>query len=221
MIEDIDVHGLRQAIKAARNPMSSWGKSDSENDVIGSADMDLLKRLTKAGVEHRTFLRMVDVWMDITAPLYWWKEMDRYTVGKDQISTSTMHKIHAKDFSLTDFSYEHLLSNIANDDEVYWYNEEYPNTSLDVLDDLVGMLNRQRRLYLKTKDKKYWWQLIQLLPTSYNQKRTVKMSYEVCLKIIKERTGHKLDEWGVMVETLKALPYMEQFVSCLKDSKNS
>jgi len=218
VVENIDVHGFEHAIRAARNPMSSWSKSDSNGDMIGTADMDLLKRLTMAGVPHRTFLRMIVVWMDVTAPLYFWKEADRYTVGKTQVSTSTMHKIHAKDFSLADFSYEHLLNNLTNDDEVYWYNEEYPNTSLDVLDDLVGMLNRQRRLYLKTKDKKYWWQLIQLLPSSYNQKRTIMMSYEVCLKIIEERTGHRLDEWNDFVETLKKLPYMEQFAVCLEKS---
>lgn len=168
--------------------------------MIGTADMDLLKRLTTAGVPHRTFLRMIVVWMDITAPLYWWKEADRYTVGKAQVSTSTMHKIHAKEFTLDDFSHEHL--------------EEH---NIKLLEEVISALNTERANYNFGKQKSQWWQLIQMLPTTYNQKRTIMMSYEVCLKIIEERTGHRLDEWNDFVETLKRLPYMEQFASCLKE----
>lgn len=199
-VENIDVHGFEHAIRAARNPMNSWAKSDSKGDMIGTADMDLLKRLTTAGVPHRTFLRMIVVWMDITAPLYWWKEADRYTVGKAQVSTSTMHKIHAKEFTLDDFSHEHL--------------EEH---NIKLLEEVISALNTERANYNFGKQKSQWWQLIQMLPTTYNQKRTIMMSYEVCLKIIEERTGHRLDEWNDFVETLKRLPYMEQFASCLKE----
>jgi hypothetical protein len=190
--------------------MNSWSKSDSNGDMIGTADMDLLKRLTAAGVPHRTFLRMIVVWMDVTAPLYLWKELDRYTVGKAQVSTSTMHTIHKKEFTLDDFSHEHLRFEYTEDGKQYlalWAEDNLTET--------IKKLNRARDLYLKTKDKKYWWLMIQNLPSSYNQKRTIMMSYEVCLKIIEERTGHRLDEWNDFVETLKRLPYMEQFASCL------
>ena len=204
VVENIDVHGFEHAIRAARNPMNSWSKSDSNGDMIGTADMDLLKRLTAAGVPHRTFLRMIVVWMDVTAPLYWWKEMDRYTIGKAQVSTSTMHKIHAKEFVLDDFSHEHL--------------EEH---NIKLLEEVISALNTERANYNFGKQKSQWWQLIQLLPSSYNQKRTIMMSYEVCLKIIEERTGHRLDEWNDFVEILKRLPYMEQFAVCLEKSRIS
>ena len=214
VVENIDVHGFEHAIRAARNPMNSWAKSDSNGDMIGTADMDLLKRLTKAGVPHRTFLRMIVVWMDITAPLYWWKEADRYTVGKAQVSTSTMHTIHKKEFTLDDFSHEKMSEGMRN----------------VLLLSVIPQLNESRELYLYKRNKPAvwdyenkinWWDMIQMLPSSYNQKRTVMMSYEVCLKIIEERTGHRLDEWNSFVEILKRLPYMEQFTICLNDSKDS
>lgn len=211
-VENVKVAGFETAVRAARNPMSSWGKSDSKYDwdetdgkwdacetvdvdyVIGDADMGLMQRLFKAGVEHRTYARMIYVWMDITAPLYWWKEMDRYTVGKSQVSTSTMHKIHAKEFTIDDFSHEHL-------------NEK--DGSLAALQRVVDDLNMCRDFYnVNNKDEQYWWWMIQLLPSSYNQKRTICMSYETVFKIIRERTGHKLDEWRDFVELLKALPYV-------------
>jgi hypothetical protein len=178
--------------------MSSWDKSDSKGDTIGDIDMDLCKRLTRAGVEHRTFLRMMIVWMDVTAPLYLWKEFDRYTVGKTQVSTSTMHTIHKKEFTLDDFSTDRMSDRMV--------------ASLQAL---IEDLNISRRQYLENKDKRDWWDMIQILPTSYNQKRTVMMSYEVCLKIIKERHDHRLDEWQEFCWALRRLPYMEQFVSCL------
>lgn len=201
-VENIDVWGFEHAVRSCRNPMNSWDKSDSgyeqanfcDSDyVIGDNDMDLMQRLYNAGVEHRTYARMIQVWMDITASLYFWKEMDRYTIGKSQVSTSTMHKIHAKEFTLDDFSHEHLTQH-----------------SINTLQECINTLNFYRDKYLKTKDKEDWWQMIQLLPSSYNQKRTVNMSYEVVFKIIKERTGHRLDEWNEFVEIIKTLPYIEE-----------
>lgn len=209
-VENVEVAGFETAVRAARNPMSSWGKSDSDYEVanlcdhdfrIGDADMGLLQRLYKAGVEHRTYARMIYVWMDVTAPLYMLKELDRYSVGKSQVSTSTMHKIHAKEFTLDDFSHEHLLDD-----------------SKTLLSKTVELLNDWRYIYLnganwcEPKDKRVWWQLIQLLPSSYNQKRTICMSYEVVFKIIKERTGHKLDEWNEFVEILRGLPYVKEMM---------
>lgn len=203
-VENVEVAGFETAVRAARNPMSSWGKSDSDYEVanlcdhdfhIGDADMGLLQRLYKAGVEHRTYARMIYVWMDITAPLYWWKEADRYSIGKSQVSTSTMHKIQAKEFTRSDFSCEHL--------------EQH---NLIVLDAVIDALNSERRNYNFGKLKSQWWQMIQLLPSSYNQKRTICMSYEVVFKIIKERTGHKLDEWNSLVEILRDLPYVKEMM---------
>lgn len=204
-VENIDVYGFEHAIRAMRNPMNSWENSDSgygidgedaDVFVIGKNDLDLMKRLFKAGVEHRTYARMIYLWTDITAPLYWWKEMDRYMVGKTQISTSTMHKIHAKKFELDDFSHEHLTL-----------------ISEECLLRTISVLNTHRGYFVSNpKDKTMWWQMIQLLPSSYNQKRTVSMTYETVFKIIRERTGHKLDEWNEFVELLKDLPYVREIV---------
>ena len=204
-IENIDAYGFDHAVKAMRNPMNSWDKSDSEWSpanwcdaifTIGDDDIALMKKLYKAGVEHRTYARMIYLWMDITAPLYWWKEMDRYMIGKTQISTSTMHKIHAKEFTLDDFSHEHLTL-----------------ISEECLLGTIGVLNKYRSSFVSNpKDKTMWWQMIQLLPSSYNQKRTVSMTYETVFKIIRERTGHKLDEWNEFVELLKDLPYVREII---------
>lgn len=203
-VDNVDVWGFEHAVRAMRNPMNSWGKSDSQygpanfceyNYELGDNDSKLAQKLYKAGTEHRTYARMIQVSMDITAPLYWWKEMDRYTIGKSQVSCSTMHRIHAKEFEPIDFSIEHL-------------NKE----SYAVLNTTLAGLNVARDRYLKTKDKEDWWQMIQLLPSSYNQKRTICMSYEVVFKIIKERTGHKLDEWTTFVEILKCLPYVKEIM---------
>lgn len=224
-IENVDVYGFEHAIRAMRNPLNSWDKSDSHycGDVlcreceygdpvkfccssttadgyaIGKADLGLMQRLFKAGTEHRTYARMIYVWMDITAPLYWWKEMDRYGVGKSQVSTSTMHKIHAKEFELDDFSHEHMSEG-----------------ALAVLSSVIDTLNISRKFYNALdglEAKQYWWDMIQLLPSSYNQKRTICMSYEVVFKIIKERTGHKLDEWRDFIEVLKSeLPYVKEIM---------
>lgn len=202
-VENIDVYGLEHAVRAFRNPMNSWNKSDSfvrksytsmkQDFFIGENDMNLAKKLYNAGVPHRTYLRMINVWMDVTAPLYLWKELDRYTIGKAQVSTSTMHKIHAKEFTLDDFSHEHLTVR-----------------SEKCLLSVIENLNDYRNEYLERKEKDMWWQLIQTLPSSYNQKRTIMMSYEVVVKIIDERSGHRLDEWNDFVEILKNLPYIKE-----------
>ena len=226
-VDNIDVWGFEHAIRGMRNPMNSWKRSDSEwkywctdlgigesphycnncgydmcsptnsepDFVVGNEDLCLMRKLYKAGTEHRTYARMIQVSMDIVAPLYWWKEMDRYTIGKSQVSCSTMHKIAAKEFELDDFSHEHLLAGAE-----------------DILQYVIDSLNNYRNLYLKNKDKDYWWQMIQLLPSSYNQRRTVCMSYETVFKIIKERIGHKLTEWEDFVALLRRLPYVEEII---------
>ena len=241
-VEIVDVWGFKHAVRSMRNPMDSWDKSDSyicdnkhcgsckqdpetrncsqpDGFIVGANDLDLMKRLYKAGTEHRTYARMIQVSMDIVAPLYWWKEMDRYTVGKSQVSCSTMHKIAAKEFELDDFSHEHLFGDFEpierkseTDYEVIFNTNNILLKSDTVLMCLIEVLNFYRKRYLETKDKKYWWQLIQLLPSSYNQRRTVCMSYETVFKIIRERTGHKLDEWNIFVDTLDNLPYVKEIM---------
>lgn len=217
-VETIDVWGFQHAIRGMRNPKNSWERSDSTiseyvslDDTghytvtpvasLGDNDLSLMRTLYKAGTEHRTYARMIQVSMDIVAPLYWWKEMDRYTVGKSQVSCSTMHKIAAKEFVTDDFSVEHM------DDDTHRLFEL-----------IVEALNICRNAYLETKDKQYWWDLIQLLPSSYNQRRTTCMSYETVFKIIKERTGHKLDEWNDFIAVLKNLPYVKEIMSDEKGS---
>lgn len=207
-IEHTDVYGWEAAIRGMRNPMNSWDKSDSfrstideildDDDVyvqstrsgIGSADLDLMKRLAKGGSVHAKYRRMITVTCDITAPLYWWKEFDTYKVGTVANSCSTMHKIQSKEFTLDDFSCEHL-------EQEWWHT----------LDRTVDMLNLAREAYLDTKDKKYWWQMIQLLPSSYNQKRTVQLNYEVLVGMYRDRRNHKLDEWHAFCHWIESLPY--------------
>lgn len=219
--ENTEVVGWESAIRGMRNPMNSWEKSDSgwfssEDDMgvdyvqynspsdpselyfIGSNDLDLMTRLRNAGTDHRKFMRMITVYVDITAPLYWWKEFDTYKVGTVANSCSTMHKIHAKEFTLDDFSNEHLLGKAVQ------YNGYVPTS---VLECTIGALNEFRELYLETKDKKYWWQMIQLLPSSYNQRRTVMLNYEVLANIYKSRKNHKLDEWRMFCDWILTLPY--------------
>ena len=224
-IENTEIVGWEAAIRGMRNPLNSWEKSDSGygcgNDKeyfcdkcsssfhcpsrektynIGPNDLDLMKRLRNAGTDHRKFMRMITVYVDVTAPLYWWKEFDTYKVGTVANSCSTMHKIHAKEFTLDDFSHEHLLIH-ANT-----YNGYVPYS---ILESVIGALNEFRDLYLETKNKAYWWQLIQLLPSSYNQRRTVMLNYEVLANIYKSRRNHKLDEWHVFCEWIENLPYAE------------
>ena len=228
--ENTEVMGWEHAIRGCRNPMSSWALSDSHNcktyDIdcdyckrdmkkcgkfyIGEKDLDLMKRLRNAGTDHRKFMRMITVYVDITAPLYWWKEFDTYKVGTVANSCSTMHKIAAKEFTLYDFSCEHLISDYEQDCLIDEYEYDGPRNSLDILHGIISMLNKARDLYLETKDKKYWWQMIQLLPSSYNQKRTVMMNYEVLANIYKSRRNHKLDEWSIsFMDWIETLPYSE------------
>ena len=195
-IENIDVYGFESAIRGARNPMNSWHLMDSCYNngefEIGEKDHDLLRRLTIAGPEHRKWNRMITVTMDITAPLYWWKEYDTYKVATVANSCSTMHKIQAKEFTLDDFSCEHL--------------EEYPKW---LLSEVILELNKNRKDFNETKDKDYWWQMIQLLPSSYNQKRTVHLNYETLGAMYRQRKHHKLDEWREFCSMIEGLPYSE------------
>lgn len=238
-LENTEVMGWEAAIRGMRNPMNSWEKSDSgvcfkevachtcrndrnhcktniENDtfVIGYDDLDLMMRLRNAGTDHRKFMRMITVYVDITAPLYWWKEFKTYRVGKrfgddepdvftipeeyleydiEMNSCSTMHKIHEKEFEMDDFSHEHLI---------------IPGVE-EVLKTTIKALNAVRNAYLVTNEKKYWWQMIQLLPSSYNQRRTIMLNYEVLANMYKSRKDHKLDEWRDFCDWIKTLPYSE------------
>ena len=234
-LEKTEVLGWEHAIRGMRNPYSidgaennSWEKSDSgygcidydpieDRDingyVIGPNDQDLMMRLAKGGPVHAKYRRMIAVYVTITAPLYWWKEFDTYRVGVapnptdiEMNSCSTMHKIHAKEFTLEDFSYEHLNDDCVASNVVFGDHSDYL-TSLDILKYTIEGLNYWRRRYLATKDKDDWWQMIQLLPSSYNQKRTVMLNYEVLANMYKSRKNHKLDEWAehknIDIETLK------------------
>lgn len=230
-VENVEVLGWEHAIRGMRNPKNSWAKSDSgrcHKDLVrdcvtcvhhnsgyaactaggfdvGQNDFDLMTRLRNAGTDHRKFMRMITVYLDITAPLYWWKEFDTYKVGTVANSCSTMHKIAEKEFTLENFSCEHLLS--------YWGEEKvnptiiYPCTPMQHLNQTIACLNVCRKKYLETKDKKYWWQMIQLLPSSYNQRRTVMLNYEVLANIYKSRRNHKLDEWHTFCDWIEGLPY--------------
>ena len=218
-IENTEVMGWEAAIRGMRNPMNSWEKSDSgyccgdkkcsailecnlDCDIphytIGPNDLNLMKKLRDAGTDHRKFMRMITVYLDITAPLYWWKEFDTYKVGTVANSCSTMHKIADKEFTLEDFSHEHLID-----------DKSAEVLGLEYLEFVIGGLNKHRNQYLKTKDKKYWWQIIQLLPSSYNQRRAVMLNYEVLANIYKSRKNHKLDEWVDFCTWIESLPYSE------------
>lgn len=208
-IENTDIVGWEHAIRGTRNPMNSWAKSDSSSELtgycVGKNDHDLMMRLRNAGTDHRKFMRMIVVYADITAPLYWWKEFDTYKVGTVANSCSTMHKIADKEFTLDDFSHEYLIN-----DYKFKSNEEDVNSEwLEALYVVIDRLNFARNMYIKTKDKKYWWQMIQLLPSSYNQKRTVMLNYEVLANIYKARKNHKLDEWRDFCKWIETLPYAE------------
>lgn len=213
-IDEFDCWGFEHAIRGMRNPMNSWKKSDSEFylnkyyeevAIVGPNDLELMKKLVAAGPVHRKFLRQIFIAMDIVAPLYWWKEFDTYKVGTVANSCSTMHKIHDKEFTLKDFSFEHLT-----EENVF------------VLQAVIETLNYERDRYLETKDKDHWWQMIQLLPSSYNQRRTVTMSYENALNICMQRKGHKLDEWETFINNLfyKGV-YIKEFVHLLEDQKKN
>ena len=232
-IENTEVVGWEHAIRGMRNPKNSWAKSDSHWDYvnprpeyltvahfddanfnIGPNDKKLMSTLRNAGTDHRKFMRMITVYLDITAPLYWWKEFDTYKVGTVANSCSTMHKIADKEFTLEDFSCEHLI-----DYDLYSCNEVdgpvingAPHIGcggLQLLNLTINVLNYYRGKYLSTKDKKYWWQMIQLLPSSYNQRRTVMLNYEVLANIYKSRRNHKLTEWHTFCDWIESLPYSE------------
>ena len=202
-IENTEVTGLKAAIRGMRNPMNSWAQSDShyaeypDDDVycVGKKDLDLMKRLVSAGTDHSKFMRMIAVSADVTAPLYWWKEYDTYKVGTVANSCSTMHKIAAKRFELDDFSHDKMHDNTMN-----------------ILEIVVNNLNYARDMYLiaeQENKKSYWWQMIQLLPSSYNQRRTVLLNYAVLRNIYHARRNHKLDEWHRLCEWIEELPYSE------------
>lgn len=214
--ENTEVMGWEHAIRGMRNPLNSWNKSDSEflldietgkpACIVGENDMDLMKRLRDAGSDHRKYLRMITVYTDITAPLYWWKEFDTYKVGTVANSCSTMHKVADKAFEVSDFSVEHLetISRFYDEDKEH----EYHYKPYMILREIVDCLEACRQTYLKTKEKVDWWQMIQLLPSSYNQKRTVQLDYEVIRNMYHARRDHKLDEWSIgFVKWVKDLPY--------------
>lgn len=203
-VENIDTWGFEHAIRGMRNPLNSWERSDSSFGYeaysgefvpdlkIGANDLKLMRQLYVGGQPHRKYLRQIFAVMDITAPLYWWKEFDTYKVGTTANSCSTMHKIAAKEFTLSDFSTEHLVGK-----------------SVAALQNVLDVMNLEREHYLAAKDKDCWWQLIQLLPSSYNQRRTVSMTYENVMNMLDYREGHKLDEWREFCKILKQLPYVE------------
>lgn len=203
-IENVDVQGIARAVYSARNAMNSWDKSDSdfEKDMLGDADLELAKKLVKAGTDHSKFMRMITVTFDITAPMYWLKEAATYKVGTVRNSCSTMHTIHKKEFTLDDFSHEHLFT----EKETEW-GDICPIITLECT---ISALNNFRKKFLETKDKKYWWQMIQLLPSSYNQRSTVQLNYAVLRNIYHARKGHKLDEWKIFCKWIEErLPYSE------------
>ena len=233
-LENTEVVGWEHAIRGMRNPLNSWEKSDSHfirdpdygccgncpcEDIdgrcdccfIGQNDLDLMKRLCNAGTDHRKFMRMITVYVDITAPLYWWKEFDTYKVGTVANSCSTMHKIHEKEFTMEDFSHDRL--GVIVPAELNGGDEVYQNLWIESLKRIIDDLNIARNSYIREKDpelkKKYWWQMIQLLPSSYNQRRTVMLNYEVLANIYKSRKNHKLDEWRDFCTWIESLPYSE------------
>ena len=267
-IENVEVVGWNAAIRGMHNTKNSWGKSDSlpchilkeltpenyswrcagcKNEfdgrpncvIVGKNDLTLMTTLRNAGTDHRKFMRMITVYLDITAPLYWWnevedsdKEFDTYKVGTVANSCSTMHKIADKEFEPSDFSYKHLddiwgyepkVRDMAPVIEFETHTDKITNYVLgpyDILNLTIKMLNKCRNLYLDTKDKKYWWQLIQLLPSSYNQKRTVMLNYEVLANIYKSRRHHKLDEWHTLCDWIESLPYSELITGDKKEKIN-
>ncbi len=199
-ISKTSVMNIENAIRGARNPMNSWAKSDSFYDedgnyVLGENDLGLGCRLCSAGSDHRKFIRQIFVSVDISAPLYWWKEFDTYKVGTVANSTSTMHKIQAKEFCRDDFSHDHM-SEVA----------------LACLDNTIACLEERRQRFLETKDKAYWYDMIQLLPSSFNQLRTVTMNYENLVNIYYARRFHKLDEWHIVCAWIETLPYAKEFI---------
>jgi hypothetical protein len=242
--ENGEIVGWEAAIRGMRNPMNSWEKSDSHYEcheydklsdddrkiyliddyIPGPNDLDLMTRLRNAGTDHRKFMRMITVYLDITAPLYWWKEFDTYKVGTVANSCSTMHKIHAKEFTLEDFSQEHLLDGrglkVSHEDNCTPDESDFGFrlSGKELLKTTVNTLNYYRRIFLETNNKKYWWQMIQLLPSSYNQRRTIMLNYEVLANIYKSRRNHKLDEWRAFCEWIENLPHSELITGKIEEN---
>lgn len=242
-IENAEVYGWEAAIRGMRNPMNSWDRRDSYWGMledpspinpsdepfffVGPNDHKLMMDLSKAGTEHVKYRRMIVVYLDVTAPLYWWKEADTYKIGTVSNSCSTMHKIAAKEFTLEDFSCEQLIDFFKETDASEYMDErgyDFTNhpvigtavgtnmlylSPVGVMEKIIHMLNVCRKLYLETKDKRYWWQMIQLLPSSYNQRRTLMLNYETLANIYRQRKNHKLDEWRAFCRWIESLPYSE------------
>lgn len=205
-VERISVMNIDNAIRGARNPLNSWHRSDSAYDgkgnfILGPNDLDLARRLAKAGSDHRKFLRQIFVSMDITAPLYWWKEFDTYKVGTVANSCSTMHKIHAAPFSMSDFSCDRMTE-----------------PALAVMEQVLACLEAERQRYNETKDKSAWHNMIQLLPSSYNQLRTVSLNYEVLINLYYARRTHKLGEWHTLCQAIEGLPYAKELILIKEES---
>lgn len=249
-IENVEIHGWEPAVRGMRNPKNSWAKSDSgpgcrseqegtffchectsgcwnPSYVLGENDLHLAETLASAGADHRKFLRMIGVYLDVTAPLYWWKEYDTYKVGTVTNSCSTMHKIAEKEFTMEDFSCEHLVDiwDYAPEDRLskaptiqvsFRTEQALPDNYFvgpkNILEMTLSMLNRCRELYQRTNDKTYWWQMIQLLPSSYNQRRTLMLNYEVLANIYPARRHHKLDEWHTFCDWIESLPSSELII---------
>ena len=206
-IEKVSVMNFENAVRGARNPLNSWSRMDSYYDengnfVFGENDLALATKLARAGSDHRKFLRQIFVTMDITAPLYWWKEFDTYKVGTVANSTSTMHKVHSAPFSRADFSCDRLTDD-----------------ALSVLDSLIAYLEGERQKFVETKDKASWHNIIQLLPSSYNQLRTVTLNYEVLINIYYARRNHKLAEWHTLCDAILALPYADKLIAVKGDAE--
>lgn len=226
-IENVKIYGWEAATRGMRNPMNSWEKSDSyycDEDCphviegtepakecddgkcvfcVGANDFELMQKLVKAGSDHSKFMRMITVTMDVTAPRYWWAEYDTYKVGTVRNSCSTMHKIHSKKFTMDDFSCDHLTA----------FDDEFCGVAgVDTIFGIIADLNEYRKAFLKTNDKKYWWQIIQLLPQSYNQRATLQLNYAVLRNMYHSRKNHKLDEWHTFCEWIETLPYAKELI---------
>ena len=225
-IENTSLYGWEAAVRGMRNPMNSWDRSDSSENIltddydIGEKDLDLMTRLVKAGTDHSKFMRMITVTVDLTAPMYWWKEFDTYKIGTVRNSCSTMHKIHAKEFSKEDFSCEHLI--ITSPFEYTDAKTELTDidgidtgilvSPMSLLNITIGCLNNYRRKFIETKDKAWWWQMIQLLPSSYNQRATVQLNYAVLRNMYQARKSHKLDEWHDFCIWIETLPHAKELI---------
>lgn len=222
-IENADVYGFEAAIRGMRNSWNSWDESDSvfgiryktleKVGVIGYKDLALMKKLIKAGSSERKFLRFINATCDIVAPLYWWKEFDTYKIGTVRNSCSTMHTIAKKEFTLDDFSFEQVESLDGIDCFTLGYTDCSSIDNVTLASLIVEVLNFNRKRYIETKDKSYWWQMIQLLPSSYNQRATVQLNYEVLMKMYHERKNHRLGEWKTFCEWVETLPYMGELLN--------